>query len=124
MKKVIGVGFATVLLMISFLVLTAQDTKPVEKQQVSATAHGHNFIDKNNDGICDHTTDGKGINSSGNFIDKNNDGVCDNRRASQAMKKGNNFIDKNNDGVCDNKDKCCNHQHGKKSKGYHSKINK
>ncbi len=100
MKKVIGVGFAAILFMISFLVLTAQDTKPVEKQPPSTVVRGHNFIDKNNDG------------------------VCDNRGTNQGVKKGKNFIDKNNDGICDNKDKSCKHHHGKKGRGHHDKINK
>ena len=124
MKKIKLAAFASALFMISLLVLSAQDTKPVEKQAPSTSVHGPDFTDKNNDGICDHKADGKRINSSGNFTDKNNDGVCDNRGASHGIKKGNNFIDKNNDGICDNKDKCCKHKHGKKGKGHHGKINK
>ena len=36
-----------------------------------------------------------------NFVDKNNDGVCDNR-GTNMRNNGKSFVDKNNDGVCDN----------------------
>jgi hypothetical protein len=77
---------------------------------------GANYVDKNNDGICDNRTTAKSTkNFSGrNFIDKNNDGICDNRQGSNKTQtaKGRNFVDKNNDGICDNRQgknsgKCC-----------------
>lgn len=40
-----------------------------------------------------------------NFVDKNNDGICDNREVSGQNTKGRNFVDKNNDGFCDNQGK-------------------
>lgn len=63
------------------------------------------FVDANNDGICD------------NFIDANGDGKCDNCRGqglcdgtgvrnargkNRGMGQGRNFVDANGDGICDN----------------------
>ena len=39
----------------------------------------------------------------GNFVDKNNDGICDNYQARVNSGRGANFVDKNGDGVCDNR---------------------
>ncbi len=36
------------------------------------------------------------------FVDANNDGVCDNFANRPANGQGRNFVDKNNDGKCDN----------------------
>ncbi len=86
-----------------------------------AFAAGPEFVDENNDGICDHRSEESGVclrenggrfwcdgrngeriggqhrhHPRGNcFTDENSDGVCDNRN--------NNFIDEDNDGICDNR---------------------
>ncbi len=39
---------------------------------------------------------------AGNFVDENNDGICDNR----ANCQGQNFVDEDNDGVCDRREGC------------------
>lgn len=57
----------------------------------------YQFVDANNDGICD------------NFVDANNDGICDNclgYRYGKGFGKGagykmRNFVDKDGDGICD-----------------------
>ena len=41
------------------------------------------------------------------FVDKNNNGVCDNRETKMKTGKGVNFVDKNGDGICDNKGTNC-----------------
>jgi hypothetical protein len=38
----------------------------------------------------------------GQFVDKNNDGICDNYQDRKSNANGRNFVDKNNDGICDN----------------------
>lgn len=60
--------------------------------QGQGRGNGLNFVDKNNDGICD------------NFVDENADGICDGCMGLGGQGKGNglNFVDENNDGVCDN----------------------
>jgi hypothetical protein len=40
--------------------------------------------------------------TTGNFVDKNNNGVCDNFEAHGKSGQGKNFVDKNGDGKCDN----------------------
>jgi hypothetical protein len=43
------------------------------------------------------------VNTGRNFVDQNNDGICDNRQNNQSKQvQGRNFVDKNNDGICDN----------------------
>ena len=37
----------------------------------------------------------------GNFVDKNNDGVCDHYQARMKKGHGPNFVDKNGNGICD-----------------------
>jgi len=39
----------------------------------------------------------------GQFVDNNNNGICDNFEARGQSGKGANFVDKNGDGVCDNR---------------------
>lgn len=38
-----------------------------------------------------------------NFVDANNDGICDNRPSGKQGVRGRNFVDANNDGICDNR---------------------
>lgn len=67
-------------------------------------------------------------NVRGNFVDKDNDGVCDNYQMRGKNKDCPNFVDANNDGICDNykaKGNCCgnggckghNHNHGRHHHG-------
>jgi len=41
--------------------------------------------------------------TSRNFVDKDNNGICDNFGARAGNSQGRNFVDKNNDGICDNR---------------------
>lgn len=55
-----------------------------------ANCYSSNYVDINNDGICDN------YGTNENYIDANNDGICDNYGTNK------NYIDTNNDGICDN----------------------
>lgn len=107
----------------------AQTEKVVQTENKAQTQRGPNFVDKNNNGICDNFEDGtrpgrgqgrnaKGGNTKGRFfVDKDNDGIRDNYqsgnrqgrgkrfgRRGQGQGQGPNFIDKNNNGVCDHRE--------------------
>lgn len=46
----------------------------------------------------------KAVNSASfNFVDKDNNGVCDNFEARSGKGHGRNYVDKNGDGICDNR---------------------
>ena len=46
----------------------------------------------------------KAVNSTpGNFVDRDNNGVCDNFEARSGNGHGRNFVDKDGDGICDNR---------------------
>ena len=70
------------------------------------------------------TTDNiSSVNIKPNYVDNNNDGICDNRTNNGNNQfKGRNFIDVNKDGICDHrqnnerKGNCCNYK-GKKCCG-------
>lgn len=68
--------------------------------------NGYNFVDKNNDSICDNRNEN--CNGS-NFVDSDKDGICDNKavteRGNAEAPKGNrsNFVDSDKDGICDNR---------------------
>lgn len=52
--------------------------------------------------VSANQTGQKGISSaSGNFIDKNNDGVCDKIKMKPGGGRGRNYMDKDGDGICD-----------------------
>jgi hypothetical protein len=54
-----------------------------------------------------------------NFVDVDNDGVCDNAQSGTCpnKNKGNGFVDENNDGVCDNAGNCPMHNSNKGCSG-------
>jgi len=115
MNVIIGLMTASV---IGFAALNSNSVLAVETPNPVVCNHTNgNFVDANNDGICD------------NFIDANNDGKCDTcigeghqgNKKGKGKGKGNgngkgkgqgngqgnstqgaNFVDTNNDGVCDN----------------------
>lgn len=84
----------------------------------SQTQKGPNFVDKNNNGMCDNYENGvrrgRGMGRNGkgaNFVDKDKDGICDNYQSGNSRGngkrmgkkgKGRNFVDADKDGVCDN----------------------
>ncbi|MEX0770476.1 MAG: hypothetical protein WD035_07080 [Balneolaceae bacterium] len=89
---------------------------------------GHNFIDQNEDGICDYAQNGSPTWHGPGFVDDNNNGICDYWDSSLDMHRrhegmryldengnhindyfeegthlgpGHNFVDQNGDGICD-----------------------
>ena len=61
--------------------------QPAQKQNAVNSASG-NFVDKDNNGVCDNFESRSGNGRGTNFVDKNNDGICDNR-ANVGKKSGN-----------------------------------
>lgn len=78
--------------------------------------------------VCPKNGTGKGYHCvNGNFVDENNDGICDNcgnvicpqNGTGNGCRRGNgNFIDENKDGICDNYDNAVRPQNGT-GKGNH-----
>jgi len=69
----------------------------------------------------DNATTGTTV--QGNFVDKNNDGVCDNIAAKGNTGRCANFVDKDGNGVCDNRgttDNCCKAA-GSQGKAHHNR---
>jgi hypothetical protein len=71
----------TIILFVSFLLLGFHSISAAQKvpaKNTNQNVTGVNFIDKNNDGICDNNGT-RGVRASGrNYADKNKDGICDN----------------------------------------------
>ncbi len=64
--------------------LTAQNENiPAVQKETTVTANdsivGRNFIDANNNGICDRFENRKPSGKGPNFIDADNNGICDHR---------------------------------------------
>ena len=60
-------------------------------------ANGRNYIDLNQDGICDHRED------CWQCGDQNQDGLCDlcGKVLTSGASAGQNYVDANQDGICD-----------------------
>jgi hypothetical protein len=41
--------------------------------------------------------------AAANFVDKNNNNICDNRGTRSGSRHGTSYVDKNGDGICDNR---------------------
>ncbi len=76
----------------------------------SETTNLSNFIDVNNDGICDRlqsqiTSEETGADQTNRnglgYVDEDGNGICDHYEARQDH-QGTNYIDANGDGICDN----------------------
>ena len=92
MKNIGKLILAMAVVMIFAIQSNAQNTnsanQPAQKQSSVNSASG-NFVDKNNNGVCDNFESRSGNGHSANFVDKNGDGICDNR-AIGSGKTGNN----------------------------------
>ena len=67
-----------------------------------ATVRGE-YVDRNNDGVCDNYGVGKGANGQGScagYADADGDGICDNCANGQGSCPG--YADADGNGVCDN----------------------
>lgn len=79
MKKMITLGAAIACtLVLGASTVLASDMK----ENATNTNQGVNYVDDNQDGVCDNKGEGK----RQNFIDENKDGVCD--RKGSGMGKG------------------------------------
>lgn len=91
MKNIGKAILAATILMMFAIQLNAQNANsaktPVQKQNTVNSATG-NFVDKDNNGVCDNFESRLGNGRGANFIDKNGDGICDNR-ANIGKKQGN-----------------------------------
>jgi hypothetical protein len=91
MKSIEKLFLATAILIIFTLQAQAQTSKSSattsDVQKTEATTPG-NFIDKDNNGICDNFESRSGKGRGAKFVDKNDDGICDNR-AAVGKKQGN-----------------------------------
>lgn len=72
-----------------------------------------NFIDADNDGICDNREERRdcwqnGSCQAGNFSDIDNDGICDNKEGKRECEQNGscqaNLTDADNNGICDNRE--------------------
>lgn len=77
---------------------TSTNTQNTDVQPVVA----QNFVDQNEDGLCDNFSSGTSQGAGQNFVDNNSDGVCDNFASGTSQGAGQNFVDNNGDGICDN----------------------
>ncbi len=107
MKNIMKFIFASVIVLGFALQVQSQNTTaPVKEQQQKqnkVTSASGNFVDKDNNGICDNFETRSGNGGGANFIDKNGDGICDNIESRSGNRRGVNFVDKNGDGICDNR---------------------
>ena len=91
MKNIGKLILATAIIMIFSVQLNAQSTatsnQSAQKQTAAKSTSG-NFIDKDNNGVCDNFESRSGNGRGANFVDKNGDGICDNR-ANAGKKSGN-----------------------------------
>ena len=91
MKNIGKLILATAIMMIFAVQSNAQNSnsanQPAQKQNAVNSASG-NFVDKDNNGVCDNFVSRSGNWHGPNFIDKNVDVICDNR-ANVGKKAGN-----------------------------------
>lgn len=104
-KAVIFAGALAFFLMSSTGAIVAANTA---QKGGNVNAPKVNYVDENNDGVCDNAACGECKNTQAqqrNFVDENNDGVCDNAGCGECKNtqtQQRNFVDEDNDGVCDN----------------------
>ena len=102
MKNIGKLFLATAITMIFALQSNAQNAntanQPAQKQ-AAANATGRNYVDKDNNGVCDNLGTRSGNGRGANFVDKNGDGICDNR-ANAGNKCRNGQGNQNGNGQC------------------------
>ncbi len=96
------------ILAIVALTVTFSSTTFAQGGKGNAKALKTNWVDLDNDGVCDNYTGTAKMNKGAvrpNFVDADGDGVCDNNTGTPKGKghgKRANFVDADGDGVCDN----------------------
>ena len=93
MKKIL-MTIAALILILSTGTVSAFAAGPNNTTSLPFRGLYADFIDANDDGVCDNRYAGRGY----GFTDADGDGVCDNQYAG----RGYGFTDANDDGVCDN----------------------
>ena len=83
-------------------VRAAGDSDAAAKVGAAIDAVRGEFVDRDSDGVCDNSADGRGAFSG--YVDADNDGICDNYGSGAHRGCGNGcaYVDADNDGVCDN----------------------
>lgn len=82
MKNIGKLFLATAITMIFAVRANAQSsttTDQVAQKQTAVNATDGNYVDKDNNGVCDNIGNRSGNGRGANFVDKNGDGICDNR---------------------------------------------
>lgn len=82
---------ATAIMMIFTVQANAQSNATANQssqKQTAINSTGRNYVDKDNNGVCDNLGTRSGNGRGANFVDKNGDGICDNR-ANVGNKSGN-----------------------------------
>lgn len=96
MKKLI------VLCLVSGIVCSTVFIVNAKNNEAENQLNLNNYVDSNNDGICDNKETNTNMSTGNNYVDSNNDDICDNKEINTNASKGNNYVDSNDDGVCDN----------------------
>lgn len=68
---------------------TQKASQTRQGNQAPALAGGRNYVDNDNNGVCDNYSAGKRAGKGLNFVDKNGDGICDQRPNGVKGKGGN-----------------------------------
>ncbi|MFW5701361.1 MAG: hypothetical protein ACOCX7_00270 [Bacteroidota bacterium] len=98
MKKLIAAAIFALAGIITAANIYADEPAPKEKPAKAQTERGANFVDADNDGVCDHYVDGKPGKGQGRGHMKAR-GMGYKKHMGQ---RGANFVDADGDGVCDN----------------------
>ncbi len=102
MKNIGKLILATAIMMIFTVQANAQSNAAANQsaqKQTAVNSTGRNYVDKDNNGVCDNVGTRPGNGRGANFVDKNGDGICDNRAyAGNKCRKGQG--NKNGNGHC------------------------
>ena len=85
----------------------AGTTKDLQKEQVTTSVTPGNFVDKDNNGICDNFEARNASGRGANCIDKDGDGICDHRQVAGQGKANNGNFGKGNKHRNGNGKGCC-----------------
>lgn len=97
MKKIIIIA-AVLITMIGIKATSIIASSP-SKINDCPKSHSFNYVDKNNDGICDNKNNGSNVRSKKHkFIDKDGDGICD-----RLKDRSNSLKNKDRNRNCQNK---------------------
>jgi hypothetical protein len=96
MKKIFGILMIAAIIGSASLLANEQNDKSslnTNKNINSQSFKGPNFIDKNNNDICDNRNTNSRSHYS-HFVDNNNDGICDNRNNRHSKRHGKEKVQK------------------------------